>query len=56
MTLFNTIMENKYSSISVIGLAKNTGKTTTLNYIIDEAKKNTGLKLGITSTGWDGSL
>ena len=54
MTLFNTIMENKYSSISVIGLAKNTGKTTTLNYIIDEAKKNTGLKLGITSTGWDG--
>jgi hypothetical protein len=41
----------KYSIISIIGLAKNVSKTTTLNYIIKNLK---GYKLGLTSIGRDG--
>jgi hypothetical protein len=41
----------KYSVISIIGLAKNVSKTTTLNYIIENLK---GYKLGLTSIGRDG--
>jgi hypothetical protein len=39
--------------LSVVGLAKNSGKTTTLNHII-RAFAKTGRPLGITSTGRDG--
>jgi len=42
----------KYQSISIIGIAKNVGKTTTLNYMIDVAKNK--YKLGLTSIGRDG--
>ena len=42
----------KYKSISIIGNYKNVGKTTTLNYIIDEARDN--IILGLTSIGVDG--
>ncbi|MFX1417856.1 MAG: hypothetical protein ACFE9N_02925 [Promethearchaeota archaeon] len=42
---------NKYSVISIIGLAKNVSKTTTLNYIIKNLKD---YKLGLTSIGRDG--
>lgn len=52
MTLFESIIHSGYFSVSVIGLAKNVGKTTALNSLIKEAGKK--LKLGITSTGWDG--
>ena len=41
------------SIISVIGLAKNTGKTTTLNKLIEEAKF-LHKKIGVISTGRDG--
>jgi len=41
----------KYSIISIIGLAKNVSKTTTLNYIIKNLKDH---KLGLTSIGRDG--
>ncbi|MCM1990138.1 hypothetical protein [Oceanirhabdus seepicola] len=41
-----------YNSISIIGMAKNTGKTTTLNYILDEARGK--YSLGLTSIGRDG--
>lgn len=52
MALIDEIYEN-YKSISIVGMAKNAGKTVTLNYIIDEADyKN--ICLGITSTGRDG--
>lgn len=54
MTLFDTIRGEGHSSISIIGLAKNVGKTTTLNYLIEEAAREGGITLGITSTGWDG--
>lgn len=43
---------NRYKTISIIGMEKNVGKTTTLNYILGEAKgKHT---LGLTSIGRDG--
>lgn len=42
-----------YKIISIIGLAKNTGKTTTLNHLIKEAMDE-GLTIGITSIGRDG--
>ncbi len=40
-----------YGVIGIIGLAKNTGKTTTLNAIINQLKNSS---LGITSIGLDG--
>jgi hypothetical protein len=46
-------ISSKYRVVSVIGMAKNAGKTTTLNYLIAEAEDE-GLRLGITSTGRDG--
>lgn len=53
MRLIESILENKYETISIVGLAKNAGKTVTLNYLIEEAE-NLGLNIGITSTGRDG--
>lgn len=41
-----------YKVISIIGLAKNVSKTTTLNYLIKNLKGK--LKLGLTSIGRDG--
>ncbi|AJA49213.1 hypothetical protein CPAST_c31470 [Clostridium pasteurianum DSM 525 = ATCC 6013] len=41
----------KYRTISIIGMEKNTGKTTTLNFLIQQLK---GRKIGITSVGRDG--
>ena len=38
-------------SVGIIGLAKNTGKTTTLNFLIDQYKDRT---IGLTSIGLDG--
>ena len=53
MRLIETIKQNNYETISIIGLAKNAGKTVTLNYLIEEAD-NLNIKTGITSTGRDG--
>ncbi len=41
-----------YKSVSIIGMDKNVGKTTTLNYIINETKGE--FTLGLTSIGRDG--
>lgn len=46
-------LSQKYKRISIVGMAKNAGKTTALNYLIEEAMDE-GLTLGITSTGRDG--
>lgn len=46
-------LSRKYKRISIVGMAKNAGKTTALNYLIEEAMDE-GLPLGITSTGRDG--
>lgn len=43
----------KYKTLSIVGMAKNAGKTTALNYLIEEAMDE-GMVLGITSTGRDG--
>jgi hypothetical protein len=46
-------LNRKYNSVSIIGLAKNAGKTVTLNYLIEEAY-DSNIILGLTSTGRDG--
>ncbi|MGB9553081.1 MAG: hypothetical protein ACPL7L_01705, partial [bacterium] len=43
----------RFHTISVIGTGKESGKTTTCNYILSEASES--LKLGITSFGLGGS-
>ncbi|RKD22024.1 hypothetical protein SAMN02745883_01257 [Caminicella sporogenes DSM 14501] len=47
------LIENKYKVISVVGMAKNAGKTVTLNELIMEAVDR-NIRLGITSIGRDG--
>lgn len=42
-----------YKTISIVGMAKNAGKTVTLNALLDEAYEN-GKKVGLTSIGRDG--
>ena len=44
---------SEYKSLSIIGMEKNTGKTTTLNHIISDVKSEM-LPLGLTSIGRDG--
>ncbi|MBP6491611.1 MAG: hypothetical protein KA282_01440 [Clostridia bacterium] len=46
-------LKQKYKTLSIVGMAKNAGKTTALNYLIEEAMDD-GVILGITSTGRDG--
>ena len=46
---------NKYEIVSIVGMAKNSGKTVTLNHLIHEAIEE-DVKLGIISTGRDGKL
>ena len=46
-------LSTKYRTLSIVGMAKNAGKTTALNFLIEEAIDE-GIQLGITSTGRDG--
>ena len=46
-------LSTKYKTLSIVGMAKNAGKTTALNYLIEEAIDEE-IMLGITSTGRDG--
>ncbi len=43
----------QYKIVSIVGMAKNSGKTVTLNKIIEEAIESS-ITLGLTSTGRDG--
>lgn len=54
MTFTNLFLDaiNEYKIISIIGLAKNVSKTTTLNHILKNLKGK--IKLGLTSIGRDG--
>ncbi|MDO4552398.1 MAG: hypothetical protein Q4C22_02565 [Bacillota bacterium] len=52
MSLIRQLAE-KYKMVSIVGMAKNAGKTTTLNYLIDQAM-DWDVSLGVTSTGRDG--
>lgn len=44
---------DKYKTLSIVGMSKNSGKTVTLNHLISEAAFE-GLTIGITSIGRDG--
>lgn len=46
-------IKNKYQTISIVGMAKNAGKTVTLNAVLDEAYES-NLIVGLTSIGRDG--
>ena len=46
-------ISKKHKTVSIIGMAKNAGKTTALNFLIEEAYDE-DIALGITSTGRDG--
>jgi hypothetical protein len=52
MSIIKQIQKN-YKTVSIIGLAKNAGKTVALNYLIDKAYEE-NITIGITSTGRDG--
>lgn len=47
-----TDLLDSYTTIAVIGMCKNAGKTTVVNHIVDEYKDD--YKIGITSIGYDG--
>ncbi len=53
MEIIPNIINNKIKILSIFGLSKNCGKTTTLIKLIEEAKKRE-LKILITSIGLDG--
>lgn len=47
------LFENEHRIISIVGMAKNAGKTVTLNHLLDEMHDK-GLCVGLTSIGRDG--
>jgi len=47
------LIKEKYKIVSIVGMAKNAGKTSALNYLIQQSEEN-GVTLGLTSTGRDG--
>ncbi len=53
MELIDLIRKNRYQVVSVVGMAKNAGKTVTLNELINQSME-TGTVLGLTSIGRDG--
>ena len=46
-------LSQKYKRIAIVGMAKNAGKTTSLNYFLEEAMDE-AMTVGVTSTGRDG--
>jgi hypothetical protein len=52
-TLFESLINKNKKVISIVGLAKNTGKTETLNYLTKNLYEN-NLKMGLISYGRDG--
>lgn len=53
MQILENILRKGLKSIAIVGLAKNVGKTVTLNHLISEADTE-GVKVGLTSIGRDG--
>jgi len=51
--LLNLLRSREINSVAIIGMAKNVGKTVTLNYLVSQATEQ-GLLLGLTSIGRDG--
>ncbi|KAF0196292.1 MAG: hypothetical protein FD169_909 [Bacillota bacterium] len=53
MRIYDLIKQARFRSVSVVGLAKNAGKTVTLNSIIKQSAGDAVL-LGLSSIGYDG--
>ncbi len=53
MQVYDILKQKEITEIIIIGTAKNAGKTSTLNHLINSACRQ-GEKLGLTSTGLDG--
>jgi hypothetical protein len=53
MRLIDLVSQGGFTSVAVMGLAKNAGKTVALNQLIEESM-DLGITLGLTSTGRDG--
>lgn len=53
MNLLDLVTRRKLRTVSVVGISKNVGKTTTLNHLIALADR-AEISLGLTSTGRDG--
>jgi len=51
--LLDIVLKHQLKSVSVVGMAKNVGKTVTLNHLVAEAAVR-GLTLGLISIGRDG--
>ena len=51
MTIIDQILQCK--TLSITGMAKNTGKTVTLNYLLDQLRER-GVRVAVTSIGIDG--
>jgi len=51
--LLTMLRKNGMTSVAIVGMAKNVGKTVTLNYLVKQAIRQ-GLCLGLTSVGRDG--
>ena len=55
MSLWELVKETKCATLAVCGLAKNTGKTVSLNYLVEAAGQD-AVDLGLTSIGRDGEM
>lgn len=53
MQIIDHILHKGLKSVAIVGMAKNVGKTVTLNHLIQKAEQE-GLRLGLTSIGRDG--
>lgn len=53
MRIYDLIKQAGFRSVSVVGLAKNAGKTVTLNNIIKQSAED-AVRLGLSSIGYDG--
>ncbi len=53
MNLMDIVVTSNISDLSIVGMAKNAGKTVALNYLIKEGSMR-NFTLGLTSTGRDG--
>ncbi len=51
--LLDLVIKNHIKTLSIIGMAKNVGKTVTFNHLVREASER-GMRLGLTSIGRDG--
>lgn len=54
-SLWQQVRQKNCASLAICGLAKNAGKTVTLNYLVNAGVRD-GVRLGVTSLGRDGEM